>query len=208
VHRWYRSTVEHAYSYVKRWRIIGERYRGKLSNDQSAGLEHLTNALSVIANLCAYHNRLEPHRSHPPIQHMVPASLRDTSVGESPAAHAAALVVNLAAAVSASEEEKAQPARKRQRRRPPVAEEADVDPQRRRPDYGQYEYKWQEDIGTGYSAEQFKRQKPVWVWDGQLETWLGAVVTYIPQSGGVNVRALASGERWAVPAQMVRPRLI
>ena len=67
VHRWYRATVEHTYDYIKRFRILGERYRGKISRGGQFGFEHIHNAISVIANLCAYHNRREPHRVHPPV---------------------------------------------------------------------------------------------------------------------------------------------
>ena len=75
VHRWYRATVEHEFAYIKRFRILGERYRGKLNCNQRTGLTHLHNALAVIVNLCAYHNRCEQHRVHPPIPQLTDTAL-------------------------------------------------------------------------------------------------------------------------------------
>jgi hypothetical protein len=197
---------------------MSDQYRGKLNCSHRTSINHLRNALSVISNLCAYHNSCEPHRMHPPIESLVPAILRDSSVGESGSddekveAAAGDADAEMEAA-EAESEEKQQPARKRQRRHAPVhvhvmaVDEAHSDPHRSRPDYGQHEYKWQADIGTDYSAEQFKRQQAVWVWDGGLETWLAAVVTYIARAGAVYVRTDVSDERLAIPAHMVRPRL-
>ena len=160
VHRWYRATVEHAYGYVKRFRILGERYRGKLNSKQRTGFNHLHNALLVIANLCAYHNRCEPHRLHAPIPELVPTveasdsdeEKSDGDDNEFPAQTAAG-----ADAMDVDEEE--QPSRKRRRQQDEAA-----DPHVLRVDYGLHEYKWQEDCGTGYTADQFKRRQPVWMW--------------------------------------------
>ena len=176
MHRWYRATVEHTYGYLKRFRILGERYRGKLNCKEDTGVAHLHNALAVIANLCAYHNRCEPHRGHPVVPQLESSS--DESESEDEKANGmeidtAPLVVRQPSETVArgdsdeeeKEEVKQQPCRRRKRRRGQLAvdveEQADGDPHDSRSDYGQYEYQWQVEAGTGYSAEQFRRQQPV-----------------------------------------------
>jgi len=233
VHRWYRATAEHEFAYIKRFRILGERYRGKLSCKYGSGYNHLCNALSVIVNLCAYHNLCEQHRVHPPITQLTDTTLlsrraaalesdsdSDSELeGEGAQTAAEEGVQRATAAVrrgrmGAGDEdaEAGQPARKRPRaRRVPgeaLASGGGEDPHSSRADYGQYEYKWEEELGTGYSDEQFKRQQPVWLWSLEMSMWVAAVVTQQRRGGGVYIRQLYSEERQGVAAGVLRPRAV
>ena len=240
VHRWYRATAEHEFAYIKRFRILGERYRGKLSCKHGSGYNHLCNALSVIMNLCAYHNLCEQHRVHPPIPQLTDTTLlsrraatlesdsdsdsdSDSVLGNGEVGDESAEAVDIsgmqraAAAVRRrnegagdAEAEADQPARKRPRaQRVPgefLASGGRNDPHSSRADYGQYEYKWEEESGTGYGDEQFKRQQPVWMWSLVMSDWVAAVVTHRRRGGGVNVRMQYSDEREGVAAGVLRPR--
>jgi hypothetical protein len=62
VHGWYRSTIEHCFAYLKRFRILSGVYRGKLLTQK----DYLANALKIIVHIsCAYtkHHRQRIHRS-------------------------------------------------------------------------------------------------------------------------------------------------
>lgn len=61
VHRWYRATVEHCIGYIKRFRILGSIYRGRITHSQI----HLERALNIILHICSYDNQQTPHRTHP-----------------------------------------------------------------------------------------------------------------------------------------------
>lgn len=50
VHSWYRATGEHSFAQIKRFQIIGGRYRGQLHNDQ--GL--LKNIVTIITGQPAH----------------------------------------------------------------------------------------------------------------------------------------------------------
>ena len=208
VHRWYRATVEPAYGYIKRFRILGERYRGRLNCDTNTGCAHILNALAVITNICAYHNRCEPHRRHPDIPLSDSDETESESESEEDVKMADTTSTSPATVSSHNEEEKEQPARKRQRRQQQNSDRQEADSNSSRLDYGQYDYKWQEEIGTGYRAEQFKRQQPVWVWNLTAADWFAAVVTHKRPDGGINVRYVVNDHREGVSAGLLRPRAV
>ena len=51
VHSWYRATIEHAFGYVKRYRIINSTYRGRLHQHP----EYLKRAVRIIMHLSNIH---------------------------------------------------------------------------------------------------------------------------------------------------------
>jgi hypothetical protein len=63
VHSWYRATIEHAFGYVKRYRIINSTYRGRLHQHP----EYLKRAVRIIMHLSNIHLREHPHRRHIPL---------------------------------------------------------------------------------------------------------------------------------------------
>ncbi len=195
-----------------------------MSRDGQFGFEHIHNAISVIANLCAYHNRLEPHRVHPPVavfdRALAAAEghgdwMDEESMSEDDVTAAASLDHSASQQDDSSLYETAdeqsvqlpgEPAAKRQRRQRVASDSPAVDAHAHRRDYGQYEYKWDEDMGTGYEASQFKRGQRVWLWYPTISAWLAAVVTHVRRDGGLNVDLDVSHEKLAVSATYVRPR--
>ena len=206
---------------MKRFQIIGGRYRGKLNNKERSGFHHLHNSLLVISNLCAYHNRCEPHRVHPPIPQLTPIAMLNPAVREAEVASeeddsevdesgqpVAANNAGEGEGEGEGEEEKAPPAKRRRRQSTALAADVDatVDRNSTRVDYGQYEYKWEGD-STGYRGDQFKQKQKVWMWHPVASDWFTAVVTYSRPAGGVNIRVLDTHEHMAVAASTLRPRI-
>lgn len=65
IHRWYRATVEHSIGFIKRFRILGAMYRGRLCHSQI----HLEHALKIIIHVCSFDNQQQPYRTHIPLCH-------------------------------------------------------------------------------------------------------------------------------------------
>jgi hypothetical protein len=62
-HSWYRSTVEHTFGYVKRFRIINSMYRGKVLQSP----QFIARAVRIILHITNMHLKANPHRRHSPI---------------------------------------------------------------------------------------------------------------------------------------------
>jgi hypothetical protein len=58
--QWYRATVEHTIGYIKRYKILGSIYRGRVVGDVS----ELSNAVKIIIHLAAYHVKDHQRRTH------------------------------------------------------------------------------------------------------------------------------------------------
>jgi hypothetical protein len=59
IHGYFRATVEHTIGYIKRFHIIGGRYRGRLSNGYSVYLDQI---MKVIMNITAFQVTMTPRR--------------------------------------------------------------------------------------------------------------------------------------------------
>ncbi len=60
IHRWYRATIEHTFSYVKRFRILNSVYRGRITSN----CKELEDVLSIIINSNYLHTKNHPRRNH------------------------------------------------------------------------------------------------------------------------------------------------
>jgi len=60
VHRWYRATVEHSYSFVKRFRILNTIYRGRLKTSA----KYLSRAVKIIMHASTIYTTSNPRRIH------------------------------------------------------------------------------------------------------------------------------------------------
>lgn len=193
-------------------------YRGKLNDRRGTAFAHLYNALMVISNLVAYHNRCEPHRAHPPIPILAATDVAlgidrglpytaladDYSDSDDEEEGDDGMDVDRPPALEMEVVECEQPSRKRRRLQPqpPLP-----DQRAQRVDFGLYEYKWDEGEGTGYAASDFRRQQGVWVWHPAFQGWMTAVVTHIRRDeGGVNVRVLDTDEVFCMQPGLLRPR--
>jgi hypothetical protein len=57
---WYHATVEHLIAFIKHWRILGGRFRGKPFSQSS----FLADVVAVLINFAAFHIRRIPLRVH------------------------------------------------------------------------------------------------------------------------------------------------
>jgi hypothetical protein len=60
IHAWYRTTIEHAFGFVKRFRIINSTYRGRIKQHP----DYVTRAVKIIMSVSNIHLRAHPHRQH------------------------------------------------------------------------------------------------------------------------------------------------
>jgi hypothetical protein len=63
IHSWYRSTIEHTFGYVKRFRILNSTYRGRVLQKP----EYIARAVRIIMHVSNVYLKAHPHRLHSPI---------------------------------------------------------------------------------------------------------------------------------------------
>ena len=59
--QWYRSSVEHGIGYVKRFKILSDKYRGRLEKDEEA-ITRLGKIVKICIHASTIHTSLNPHR--------------------------------------------------------------------------------------------------------------------------------------------------
>ena len=65
MHSWYRCTVEHTIAYVKRFKILGGIFRGKVWENS----QFIQNVATIIFNCATFHVNHTPMRVHRNLQH-------------------------------------------------------------------------------------------------------------------------------------------